>query len=67
MRLLVLKLQDLLDIPIIKFLPSEMDELALRVDVKILVSRELVKYFKKLAWMKKFVISHIPHEHKSET
>ena len=41
------------------FSPSEMDEFALREEVKILVSRELVKYFKQLAWMKTFVISHI--------
>ena len=49
------------------FLPSEMDEFALREEVKILVSRELVKYFKELAWMKTFVISHISHEYISET
>ena len=49
------------------FLPSEMDEFALREEVKILVSRELVKYFKQLAWMKTFVISHISHEYISET
>ena len=44
-----------------------MDEFALREEVKILVSRELVKYFKELAWMKTFVISHISHEYISET
>ena len=44
-----------------------MDEFSLREKVKILVSRELIKYFEKLAWMKKFVISHIPHEDKNET
>ena len=49
------------------FSPSEMDEFALREEVKILVSRELVKYFKELAWMKTFVISHISHEYISET
>ena len=49
------------------FSPSEMDEFALREEVKILVSRELVKYFKQLAWMKTFVISHISHEYISET
>ena len=49
------------------FPPSEMDEFALREEVKILVSRELVKYFKELAWMKTFVISHISHEYISET
>ena len=50
---------DVLDIPITKFLSSEMDEFALREEVKIFVSRKLVKYFKELAWMKKFVISYI--------
>ena len=35
--------------------------------LKILVLRELVNYFKELAWIKKFVISHIPDEYKSET
>ena len=49
------------------FLPSEMDEFALREEGKILVSRELVKYFKELTWMKTFVISHISHEYISET
>ena len=68
MSFLVLKLQKhVLDIPITSFLPSEIDELALREELKILASRELVKHFKELAWMKKFVISHIPHEYKSET
>ena len=59
---------DVLEIPISNFLPSEMDEFSLREQVKILVSRELIiKYFEELAWMKKFVISHIPHEYKNET
>ena len=56
-----------LEIPITNFLPSEMDEFSLQEEVKILVSRELIKYFEELAWMKKFVISHIPHEYKNET
>ena len=58
---------DVLEIPISNFLPSEMDEFSLREQVKILVSRELIKYFEELAWMKNFVISHFPHEYKNET
>ena len=58
---------DVLDVPITNFLPSKMDAISLREEVKILVWRELIKYFEELIWMKKFVISHIPHEYKNET
>ena len=60
------KINSVLDIPLTHFLPSELDEVSFRKEVKILVSRELVKYFKELSWMKKLVVYHIPHEHSDE-
>ena len=60
------KIDNVLDIPLTHFLPSELDEVSFRKEVKTMVSRELVKYFKELSWMKKLVVYHIPHEHSDE-
>ena len=57
---------NVLDIPLAHFLPSELDEVLFRKEAKILVSRELVKYFEELSWMKKLVVYHIPHKHSDE-
>ena len=56
----------MLDIPVTHFLPSELDEVSFRKEVKILLSRELVKYFEEPSWMNQLVVYHIPHEHSDE-
>ena len=60
------KIDIVFDIPLTHFLPSELDEVSFRKEVKILVSRELVKYFEELPWIKKLVVYHTPHEHSDE-
>lgn len=59
-------LDNVLDVPMTHFLPTTDDEASFREEVKVLVSRELIKYFPELSWMKKFVINHIFHEHSKE-
>ena len=60
------KIGNVLDIPLAHFLPSELDDVSFRKEAKILVSRELVKYFEKLSWMEKLVVYHIPHKQSDE-
>ena len=57
---------NVLDIPLAHFLPSELDDVSFRKEAKILVSRELVKYFEELPWMEKLVVYHIPHKQSDE-
>ena len=51
------------DIPIQWFVPTESDEAFLKNEIKVLVARDLYKYIKELKWIKPFLINHITHEY----
>ena len=48
------------------FIPTEQDDMSLRNDFKMLVSRDLVRYIHDLSWMKKHLPMQILHKHIEE-
>jgi len=61
------KYKNVNEIPITYFLPTAQEETTLKEEMKILLLREIVKYFDELSFMKKYVNNHIKHQYSELT
>ena len=49
-----------------EFFPSKEDDASLRQEFKILVARDLMKYYEDMKWMKNFAPKYISHKYDEE-